>query len=227
MGACPTKKTNLIPSDLISTHTSSGDLQDDVLASNFPRFADPQFDATSAILSLGRTHVEPKLHSVEALPCPRFLDFRDSCVGFAVSGQLHSYRRGTHVTVFARPKTGDFCSRELDVKIFLGISWLLPPLRWVTSIHHNSPEKLSAGTGGSHRTTLPPCRPSLPFLHTHQHTYCTKEQNLGPTAGATAVLWYPAILLPGALVSPGLLASPSRFRAPCGLRVLSVVLLRI
>ena len=38
-------------------------------------------------------------------------------------------------------------------------------------------------------------------------TSCTKEQNLGPTAGTTAVLWYPAILFPGALVSPGLLAS--------------------
>ena len=40
-------------------------------------------------------------------------------------------------------------------------------------------------------------------------TYCTKEQNLGSTAGATAVLRYPAILLPGALVPPGLLVSPS------------------
>ena len=58
-------------------------------------------------------------------------------------------------------------------------------------------------------------------------TSCTKEQNLGPTAGTTAVLWYPAILLPGALVSPGLLAPPSGFRAPCCLRVLSVVLLQI
>ena len=57
-------------------------------------------------------------------------------------------------------------------------------------------------------------------------TYCTKEQNLGSTAGATAVLRYPAILLPGALVPPGLLVSPSGFRAPCVLRVLSVVLLR-
>ena len=54
-------------------------------------------------------------------------------------------------------------------------------------------------------------------------TYCTKEQNLGPTAGATAVLRYPAILLPGALVPPGLLVSPSGFWAPCVLRVLSVV----
>ena len=59
------------------------------------------------------------------------------------------------------------------------------------------------------------------------NTSRTKEQNLGPTAGATAVLWYPAILPPGALVSPGFLVSPSCFRAPCGLRVLSVVLLRI
>ena len=58
-------------------------------------------------------------------------------------------------------------------------------------------------------------------------TYCTKEQKLGSTAGATAVLRYPAILLPGALVPPGLLVSPSGFRAPCVLRVLSVVLLRI
>ena len=58
-------------------------------------------------------------------------------------------------------------------------------------------------------------------------TSSTKEQNLGPTAGTTAVPWYPAILLPGALVSPGLLAPPSGFRAPCCLRVLSVVLLRI
>ena len=58
-------------------------------------------------------------------------------------------------------------------------------------------------------------------------TYCTKEQILGSTAGATAVLRYPAILLPGVLVSPGLLVFPSGFRAPCVLRVLSVVLLRI
>ena len=59
------------------------------------------------------------------------------------------------------------------------------------------------------------------------NTSYTKEQNLGPAAGTTAVLWYPAILLPGALVSPGLPAFPSGFRAPCCLLVLSVVLLRI
>ena len=39
-------------------------------------------------------------------------------------------------------------------------------------------------------------------------TFCTKEQNLGSTAGATAVLRHPTILLPGALVSLGLLVSP-------------------
>ena len=43
----------------------------------------------------------------------------------------------------------------------------------------------------------------------------------------SAVLRYPSILLPGAPVPPGLLVSSSDFRAPCVLRVLSVVLLRI
>ena len=38
----------------------------------------------------------------------------------------------------------------------------------------------------------------------------TKEQKLGPTAGTTAVLWYPAVLPPGAFASPGLPVFPSR-----------------
>ena len=54
------------------------------------------------------------------------------------------------------------------------------------------------------------------------NTPCTKEQNLGPTAGATAVLRYPAS---SSLVPLFLLVSwlPPLASGPCGLRVLSVV----
>ena len=49
-----------------------------------------------------------------------------------------------------------------------------------------------------------------------------EEQNLGPAAGMTAVLWYPAILLAGALVfswSPGvLLWLPGSLPSPCSVR---------
>ena len=42
------------------------------------------------------------------------------------------------------------------------------------------------------------------------YEFRTKEQKLGPIAGTTAVLWFPAVLPPGAFASPGLPVFPSR-----------------
>ena len=56
--------------------------------------------------------------------------------------------------------------------------------------------------------------------------FVPKKKKLGPFSGATAALWYPAVLSPGAVASHGFpgRSSPPGFPASC---FLFVVLLRI